>query len=140
MKNKTKRVSSVDVAKAANVSQSTVSRVFSPNSHKVSEKTREKVLAVAEELGYEPNVIARSMIVNSTRLIGLVYESMDNEFYIKTIDYFTRYFQDNDYFVMLLKLGKGQSLEDQIQQALRYNVDGLVITTAMISLSPFRGV
>ncbi len=133
MKSKSQRVSSVDVANVANVSQSTVSRVFSPNGHKVSEKTRKKVLAVAEELGYEPNIMARSMVVKRTRLIGLVYESMDNEFYIKTVDYFTKYFQENEYFVLLFKLAKGQNLEEQIQLAMRYNVDGLVITTAMIS-------
>lgn len=56
-----KFVSAKDVAKLANVSQSTVSRVFTPGAS-VSEKVRRKVLEVAEELNYRPNALARGLI------------------------------------------------------------------------------
>ena len=54
-----KKVTSIDVAKLAGVSQPTVSRALDPGSP-VSQATRERVLAAAAELGYMPNVIARS--------------------------------------------------------------------------------
>ncbi|QHE88588.1 LacI family DNA-binding transcriptional regulator [Hydrogenophaga sp. BPS33] len=65
------RATSYDVAVAAGVSQPTVSRCFAPESH-ISEKTRAHVLAVAEQLGYTPNVLARSLITRQSHAVGLV--------------------------------------------------------------------
>ena len=60
-----KRKSQCVMSRAANVSQSTVSRILSPASTKpdvpISEETKEKVLAVVKELGYQPNQYARSL-------------------------------------------------------------------------------
>ena len=61
-----------DIAKAANVSPSTVSRVLS-NSPKISEATKKKVYKAMKELNYEPNIIARSLANNSTKILGLIF-------------------------------------------------------------------
>jgi len=66
-----KRATSYDVAKLAGVSQSAVSRVFSPNGS-ASKKTRDKVLAAARALGFVPNPIAKSLSLGRSRLAGLV--------------------------------------------------------------------
>ncbi|WP_053361852.1 LacI family DNA-binding transcriptional regulator [Bacillus sp. FJAT-27251] len=63
-----------DVAKAANVAPSTVSRVIA-NSPRISERTKEKVREVMKQLGYHPNFIARSLASQATRAIGLVLPS-----------------------------------------------------------------
>ncbi|MEH7884474.1 LacI family DNA-binding transcriptional regulator [Bacillus sp. JJ1609] len=63
-----------DVAKVANVAPSTVSRVIA-NSPRISEKTKERVREVMDQLGYHPNFIARSLASQSTRAIGLVMPS-----------------------------------------------------------------
>ncbi|MEM9852593.1 MAG: LacI family DNA-binding transcriptional regulator, partial [Pseudomonadota bacterium] len=55
------KVTSIDVARRAGVSQSAVSRVFTPGAS-ASAKTAAKVRRAAEELGYRPNVLARSLI------------------------------------------------------------------------------
>ena len=60
MKKKTK-ITSIEVANLAGVSQSTVSRAFTPESL-VAKKTREKVISTAKRFGYKPNAIARSLI------------------------------------------------------------------------------
>jgi DNA-binding LacI/PurR family transcriptional regulator len=60
-----------DVAKLANVAPSTVSRVIA-NSPRISEKTKEIVKKAMEQLGYHPNIIARSLASQSTQAIGLV--------------------------------------------------------------------
>lgn len=74
-----------DVAKAANVSQSTVSRVLSPSSSgskvPISEETKEKVLAVVEELGYQPNQYARSLRGQKNHMIGMLIADISNPFY-----------------------------------------------------------
>lgn len=66
-----KRATSYDVAKLAGVSQSAVSRVFSPHGS-ASRKTREKVLKAARELGFAPNPIAMSLSMGRSRLAGLI--------------------------------------------------------------------
>jgi len=60
-----------DVAKIANVSPSTVSRVIAGNP-RISEETREKVLKIMKELNYYPNIIARSLANKSTKIIGVI--------------------------------------------------------------------
>ncbi len=72
-----------DVAKAANVSQSTVSRVLSPIPSKVpiSEETNKKVMAVIEELGYHPNQYARSLRGRKIHMIGMAIADISNPFY-----------------------------------------------------------
>ena len=59
-----------EVAARAGVSRSAVSRTFTEGAS-VSAKTRKKVQRAAEELGYRPSLIARSLATNRTRLIGL---------------------------------------------------------------------
>ena len=71
------RVTSAQVAALAGVSQSAVSRVFTPGAS-VSPKTAEKVRAAAEQLGYRPNVLARAMITGRSRIIGLVVAYLEN--------------------------------------------------------------
>lgn len=72
-----------DIAKVAGVSVTTVSRALNGYSD-VNEKTRQKIKAVADELEYSPNVLARSLVVNQTKTIGLIVselsrsESKDN--------------------------------------------------------------
>lgn len=64
----------IDVAKEAGVSRTTVSNVFSGKA-KYSDETRKAVLAAAKKLGYKPNLAARSLITNQSRLIGLILPS-----------------------------------------------------------------
>ena len=64
----------IDVAKEAGVSRTTVSNVFGGRA-KYSDETRMAVLAAAKKLGYKPNLAARSLITNQSRLIGLILPS-----------------------------------------------------------------
>jgi DNA-binding LacI/PurR family transcriptional regulator len=72
-----------DVAKLAGVSQPTVSRVLSQADTiiPVSDETRERVLAAAQELKYRPNVIARSLRTQRTQTIALLIADISNAFY-----------------------------------------------------------
>jgi DNA-binding LacI/PurR family transcriptional regulator len=65
------RVTINDIAKAANVSPSTVSRAIA-NNPRISGPTREKIFRIMKEMNYHPNVIARSLANKSTSIIGLV--------------------------------------------------------------------
>lgn len=73
-----------DIAKAAQVSIATVSRVLN-NSSKVSEKTRQKVCAAMKELNYTPNLFARSLSLNSMNVIGIICADVSDSFYAKAV-------------------------------------------------------
>lgn len=60
-----------DIAKAANVSPSTVSRTIA-NNPRISKATRERILKIMQEMNYHPNIIARSLANKSTRIIGVI--------------------------------------------------------------------
>jgi LacI family transcriptional regulator len=72
-----------DVAKLADVSQSTVSRVLRGVSEPIaiSEETRKRVLEVVEQLGYQPNVHAGSLRGQKTRMIAIMIADIANPFY-----------------------------------------------------------
>ncbi len=133
MANKTnKRVSSRDVARLAGVSQATVSRVFTPGKQ-VSEDKRRRVLEAAESLNYKPSVIARSLIQNSTKIIGIVLQKFENLFYVRALDLFTQKLQSLGYSVMLFDINGNHAVEDTLPIALQYQVDGVIITSATLS-------
>ncbi|SDX38742.1 LacI family DNA-binding transcriptional regulator [Paenibacillus sp. CF384] len=69
-----------DIAAQANVSAMTVSRVIN-NTGKISEKTRLKVKKVMDELGYVPNQMARSLVLQQTRILFLLITDIMNPFY-----------------------------------------------------------
>jgi len=69
-----------DIAKETGFSISTVSRVLSNSNYPVSETIREKVLLVAEKLGYEPNIAARSLRTDRTNTIGIIVDDLLSPF------------------------------------------------------------
>lgn len=81
--NRPEPVTMRDVARAANVSQSTVSRVLSrsPSKVPISEDTRQKVLAVIDQLNYHPNQYARSLRGQKNYMIGIMIADISNPFY-----------------------------------------------------------
>ena len=74
-----KQVTIKDIAKAAGVSYSTVSRSLS-GSPEISEKTRERILTLCKEMNYTANAVARSMVMKSTKLLGLIVTDISNPF------------------------------------------------------------
>lgn len=129
----TKRITSLDVARQAGVSQSTVSRVFSTNSPNVSAKARAKVLQAAAELGYQPNAIARMMSTNRTNIIGIVMANITSPFYPYVLEKFLQRLQAIERQTLLFTASENQSVDDILPLALSYQVDGLIITSATLS-------
>lgn len=125
-------VSSIEVARFAGVSQAAVSRVFTPGAS-VSEEMRQKVMAAARQLGYRPNVIARSLSQQSSRIIGLVMIRFWNPFYAHLLQELTNRLQTLGYWVLLLNVANDTPLEKAIPTALQYQVDGLIVTSATLS-------
>jgi LacI family transcriptional regulator len=79
------RVSLSDIAAHAGISPATVSRVLSGAVHPISEKTKARVYASAEELGYIPNAIARALATNESRLVGVIVGDITDHYFSKII-------------------------------------------------------
>lgn len=129
-------VTSVDVARLAKVSQSAVSRAFSPGAS-VSEETRERVFAAARELGYRPNVLARAVISGRSRLIAILVAYLDNHFYPLVLELLSRALQARGYQVLLFMTETGRQ-DEVVQKMLQYQVEGIVMASATLSSSLAR--
>ncbi len=79
-------VTTHDVARAAGVSQATVSLVLGRNPRaRVAAATRERVLRAAEELGYRPNILARGLVRGRSYAIGVVVPDLSNPFFLEVV-------------------------------------------------------
>ena len=127
------KVTALEVAKRAGVSQSAVSRVFTPGAS-ASNKTILKVREAAQELGYRPNVLARSLITGKSRIIGLVVAYLDNYFYPLALEKLSNYLQSEGYHVLIFMATNDTLSTDQvIDELLDYQVEGII--TASVGLS-----
>lgn len=120
------KVTSLDVARRAGVSQSAVSRVFTPGAS-ASKKTMEKVRKAAQDLGYRPNVLARAMVSGKSRMIGLVVAYLENQFYPATLEKFSNALQERGYHVLIfLASNAAGNIESVVDEILDYQVDGII--------------
>ena len=126
-------VTSLDVARRAGVSQSAVSRVFTPGAS-VSKSMTDRVLAAADELGYRPNVLARTMITGKSRLIGLVVAYLDNQFYPEILEKMSTSLQQRGYHVLVFMAQQTSgNIDSVLQEILDYQVDGIVLASVAMS-------
>lgn len=124
-----KPATSIDVARLAGVSQPTVSRAFDPNAS-VSPNTRARVLAAAKELGYQPNVIARSLSTQRTNIVGLVLGNLNTSlFYPNLLDIFASKLQALNMQTLFFNAPPDRPVDDLLPRILGYQVDALVIAS-----------
>ena len=126
-------VTSGDVARQANVSQSAVSRAFTAGAS-VAPATRARIMQAANDLGYRPNALARAMISGRSRLVALVTPHVDNFFYAPAIQKLSREIQDRGYTTLLF-MSDNNDTDDIVQRILQYQVDGIIISGASLSSS-----
>ena len=125
------KVTSVDVARLAGVSQSAVSRAFSrqPTQSGVSEKTKEKIFKAAQELGYKPNAFARSLITQRSNIVALLFSYLDNQFYALCVE-----LQKQGFHALVFMMpSTDEGVEETVSELLEYQVDGII--TASVELS-----
>ncbi len=127
------RVTSLQVAKRAGVSQSAVSRVFTPGAS-ASEKTVEAVKKAADALGYRPNMLARAMITGKSRIIGLVVAYLDNQFYPVALEHLSNALQEQGYHILVFTVpNDSDRVAKVMRELLDYQVDGII--TASVSIT-----
>ncbi|MCR9148547.1 MAG: LacI family DNA-binding transcriptional regulator [Rhodobacteraceae bacterium] len=127
------KVTALDVARLAGVSQSAVSRVFTPGAS-ASKATAAKVRAAAEQLGYRPDPLARAMITGRTRIIGLVVAYLENQFYPMALERLSRALQERGYHVLVFMAENAtEKVAEVVQELIDYRVDGIVTASVAIT-------
>ncbi len=116
----------------AGVSISAVSRAFTPGAS-ASAGTRDKVMKAADALGYQPNVMARSLMTGRTELIGLVSNNFDNPAFMEIFDLFTRKLQDHSLRPLLANLSGSSDSEQAVAMLQQYRVDAVIIASSTVS-------
>lgn len=124
-------VTSIDVARLADVSQSAVSRAFTPGAS-VSAQTRARVLDAANRLGWRPNVHARSLITKRSRIIGVVLSHLGNLFYPVALEALAQRLQRDGWHVLLF-VTDADDADDVVSEILGYHVDGIVLAATTLS-------
>lgn len=128
-----RKVTSAEVARRAGVSQSAVSRVFTPGAS-ASKATIEKVRKAARELGYRPNVLARAMVSGKSRIIGLVVAYLENYFYIDALEKLSNALQARGYHVLIFMASQSATdIDEVIDEILDYQVDGIIAASVSMS-------
>jgi DNA-binding LacI/PurR family transcriptional regulator len=134
------RTTSIDVARCAGVSQSTVSLVFSGKGRgRVSEATQERVRQCARELGYRPNAAAQALRLGASRAVALLVPDMTNPFFSRVLRGAQRAAAEAGYIVILVDTRNDRHWESQSFEALRAGpVDGYLLfeVTAPDALGP----
>ena len=127
------KVTSAEVALRAGVSQSAVSRVFTPGAS-ASAKTAEKVKQAAKELGYRPNSLARAMVSGKSRIIGLVVAYLENQFYPVALELLSNALQDQGYHLLVFTAPNStEGVDKVIEDLMGYQVDGIIAASVSMS-------
>lgn len=126
-----------DVARALGVSQSTISRAFSMTAS-ISEDMKLRVIKAANKLGYQPNVIARSLITRKTNMVAIVMANLVDPFYPVVLDELVQQVQAAGFQTLLFVPSEGQTADDIMPNLLQYQVDAIILTSATISSAMAR--
>lgn len=128
---KTRTIKLKDVARAAGVDASTVSRVLNNQAaQRVAEETRERILAKAQELGYQPNPLARGLRTARTYALGIAVPQLDNPVFAQIIIGATDAAHARGYeliVTLVTDLAAGPAVYERLAQTHR--VDGLLVST-----------
>ena len=122
-----KNVTIKDVAKAAGVSYSTVSRALS-GSPEISVDTRERILQVCKEMNYTANTVARAMVMKSTKLLGLILTGVNNPFMSDLAYHIDRQARARGYNIILCNSSRDLEQEKELfELMIGRQVDGIIL-------------
>ncbi|WP_159993249.1 LacI family DNA-binding transcriptional regulator [Roseomonas sp. 18066] len=120
------------LAQSAGVAASTVSRALRGDA-RISTEVRARITALATEAGYTPNILARTLVLGRSGLIGLVLGPVENPFYAELLQQAVRLAADRGCRLLLLHAGPGPIEDATTEALLQYRVDGCLVSSAELS-------
>jgi len=124
-----------DIAHKAGVSPITASRALRGSSL-VARATRERILAVAAELGYAPNLLARGLVQNRTATVGVVILELANPFFAPMVSAIETVAAKRGFLVVVGESGRDQEGERRyVEQFQQLRIGGIIVTPATRDLT-----
>jgi LacI family transcriptional regulator len=120
----------IDIARETNTSVSTVSRVLAGGTvaERISEETRGRVLKAAKQMGYRPNLLARSLRTRKTYTVAMIVSDISNPFFGQIGSHVEQRLHREGYSMLLCNTCEDPELEDEYLQLLpRKGIDGLIL-------------
>lgn len=128
---KRKPITARELARLMGVSQSAVSRAFTPGTS-ISPELRQRILHAAQELDYQPNAIASMLSKRRSNIAGIVVSEMQNPFYPTLIEKLSRSLQRVGLQSLMFNVTRGSNVEEQLIALRQYNVDAVVVVSATV--------
>ena len=126
-------VTLVEIAEVAGVSVSTVSRALSNGKYPLKQETRQNILKLAEEMGYKPNLVARSLQSNRSHLVGVVVDRMQSPFAAATVEGIQDGLRNAGYSISIAYSNRDQAIATQaIHTFYSHQVDGIIILNSWL--------
>jgi len=123
-----KHITIKDLAFKLGISVSTVSRALR-NAPDINTRTKQKVLKLAEELDYEPNALAKSLVQKRTNLIGIIVPELDMHFFSSIIRGAQEYAYSRGYNILIAQSDENYELEvENVKSMVSRRLDGLIIS------------
>ncbi|XJZ27987.1 LacI family DNA-binding transcriptional regulator [Bacillota bacterium Lsc_1132] len=129
-----------DVAKKANVSIATVSRIIN-NKPGFSVKTKQKVLKVIEELGYQPNAVARGLVNKRTETIGVLIPKVSNMLAAEILNGIDDFAHRLGLSVIVCNTdSNGKRTMDYLRILAEKRIDGIIFVSEMVTDAYYQAI
>ncbi len=126
-------VTLAEIAQVANVSVSTVSRALSDKHYPLKEENRQRIRKLAEEMGYQPNLVARSLQSNQSHLVGVIVDRMQSPFAAPTVQGIQDGLRNAGYSISIVYSNRDQALAiEAINSFYSHQVDGIIILNSWL--------
>lgn len=124
-------VTSRDVARLANVSQALVSRAFSGNG-RIAAKTREHILRVAAEIGWQPNALAASMVTGDAPLVAVITTRLTFEWRAQVLSHLLKSFSASDLRPLIFYAESDDEVDRLLEDAISWRTRGVIVTAGIV--------
>jgi LacI family transcriptional regulator len=122
-----------DIAMRMNLTKVSISKALRDHPD-ISESTKKKVREIAEEIGYRPNLIARSLTSSRTSTLGVVVPKIAHNFFAHVVAGIQKYANARGYEIVLTVSDEDAELEKKhIEALLSMQVDGLLVSVSMLT-------
>ena len=129
-----------DIARELGVSVVTVSKALR-NHPDISKSTRNRILQRVKELGYRPNLTARSLVTGRSSLIGLIVPDLLHPFFVEIAKGLSLAIRERGYFLVVSSSEEDPELEQQeIEHMLAHRLDALVIASCQKDAESLRSI
>ncbi|MEN8138111.1 MAG: LacI family DNA-binding transcriptional regulator [Bacteroidota bacterium] len=119
-----------DLARKLNISVTTVSRALR-NAPDINPKTKAAVIKLAEELDYEPNALAKSLVQRKTNIIGVIVPQLDMHFFSSVISGIQNEARRLGYNVLIAQSNEDYDMEvENVRSMMSSRLDGLIVSVS----------